>query len=84
MARLTYVSQTPQSVTVSYADLPAGVAITFVNDESGAKTAATSDAVKGGSGSSTISTSGLAAGEYHLMAENDGAELAQTVKFYIA
>ena len=55
MARLNYVSQTKQSVTVSYADLPPGVALAFVNDISGAKTSATSDAVKGGSGSSDIS-----------------------------
>jgi hypothetical protein len=84
MARLNYVSQTKQSVTVSYTDLPPGVALAFVNDISGAKTSATSDVVKGGSGSSDISISGLPAGEYHLLAENDGVDLAQTVKFYIA
>ena len=48
MPALNYVSQTPQSVSVTYSDLPAGADAVFVNQVSGAKTPSPSSALARG------------------------------------
>ena len=84
MPALTYVSQTPQSVSVTYTDMPAGTNAVFVNQVSGQQTPSQSGAMsKGGSGSADIPISGLALGEYYLQAQNSGQSIARTVMFYI-
>ena len=84
MPALNYVSQTPQSVSVTYSDMPAGADVVFVNQVSGAKTPAPSSALgAGGNGSAEIPIPGLAAGQYYLQAQNSGQSIAQTVMFYI-
>jgi hypothetical protein len=84
MPSLNYVSQTPNGVSVTYADMPAGSDAVFVNQVSGAKTPSQSSALSaGGNGSAEIPNPGLAAGQYYLVAENSGQFVAQTVMFYI-
>ena len=84
MPSLNYVNQTPKSVSVTYADMPAGVDVVFVNQVSGAKTPSQGSALSaGGSGSAEIPIPGLAAGQYYLLAQNSGQSVAQTVMFYI-
>jgi hypothetical protein len=84
MPSLNYVNQTPKSVSVTYADMPAGVDVLFVNQVSGAKTPSPGSALSaGGSGSAEIPIPSLAAGQYYLLAQNSGQSLAQTVMFYI-
>ena len=48
MPALNYVSQTPQSVSVTYSDMPAGANVVFVNQVSGAKTPAPGSALGAG------------------------------------
>ena len=85
MPALNYVSQTPNGVSVTYTDMPAGATIVFVNQVSGAKTPSPSGALsKGGSGSAQIPISGVSSGQYYLQAQNSGQFVAQTVTFYIA
>jgi hypothetical protein len=85
MPALNYVSQTPNGVSVTYTDMPAGATIVFVNKVSGKNTPAPGNALsKGGSGSTEISSSGVSSGEYYLQAQNSGQSVAQTVTFYIA
>ncbi|HTC05394.1 MAG TPA: hypothetical protein VK749_18455 [Xanthobacteraceae bacterium] len=84
MPSLNYVNQTPKGVSVTYADMPAGVDVVFVNQVSGAKTPSQGSALSaGGSGSAEIPIPGLAAGQYYLLAQNSGQSVAQTVMFYI-
>jgi hypothetical protein len=83
MAILNYVSQTPQSVKVTYTDMPAGTAVVFYNETSGADTPVQNGALATGSGSVDIAIPKLDAGAYRLRAEQDGQLLAETVKFYI-
>jgi hypothetical protein len=85
MPALNYVSQTPNGVSVTYTDMPAGATVVFVNKVSGKNTPAPGNALsKGGSGSTEISSSGVSSGEYYLQAQNSGRFVAQTVTFYIA
>jgi hypothetical protein len=84
MPTLNYVSQTPNGVSVTYTDMPAGTNAVFVNQVSGQQTPSQSGAMsKGGSGSADIPISGLALGEYYLQAQNSGQSIARTVMFYI-
>ena len=84
MPALNYVSQTPQNVSVTYTDMPAGTNAVFVNQVSGQQTPSQSGAMsKGGSGSADIPISGLALGEYYLQGQNSGQSIARTVMFYI-
>jgi hypothetical protein len=84
MPALNYVSQTPTSISVTYTDMPAGANAVFVNQVSGAKTPSQGGALsQGGSGSAEVPISGLAAGQYYLLAQNAGQFLAQSVMFYI-
>ena len=85
MPALNYVSQTPQSVSVTYTDMPAAANLVFINQVSRAQTPAQSGALNtGGDGSADIPISGLALGQYYLQAQNSGQSVAQTVMFYIA
>jgi hypothetical protein len=85
MPALNYVSQTPNGVSVTYTDMPAGATIVFVNKVSGKNTPAQGSALsQGGSGSAEIPISGVSSGEYYLQAQNSGQSVAQTVTFYIA
>ena len=85
MPALNYVSQTPNGVSVTYTDMPAGATIVFVNKVSGKNTPTQGNALsKGGSGSAEIPSSGVSNGEYYLQAQNSGQSVAQTVTFYIA
>jgi hypothetical protein len=85
MPALNYVSQTPNGVSVTYTDMPAGATVVFVNKVSGKNTPAQSNALsKGGNGSAEIPSSGVSNGEYYLQAQNSGQSVAQTVTFYIA
>jgi hypothetical protein len=84
MPRLTYVNQTGNSISVTYADMPASAQIVFVNDTSGARTPSQGDALAaGGSGSADIAIPGLSGGKYHLLAQSEGQAIAQTVPFYL-
>ena len=84
MPRLTYVSQTANSINVTYADMPASAQIVFVNDTSGTQTQSQSNALAaGGSGSADIAIPGLPGGKYHLLAQSDRQSIAQTVPFYL-
>ena len=84
MPRLTYVSQTGQSISVTYADMPASAQIVFVNDTSGTQTPSPSNALGGGgSGAAAIVIPSLPGGKYHLLAQSDGQSIAQTVPFYL-
>jgi hypothetical protein len=84
MPILDYVSRTPDGVSVTYADMPAGAAVAFVNQTSGKTTPANSGALSaGGSGSADIPLGGLAPGKYYLLAQEGDQALAQTVPFYV-
>ena len=84
MPRLTYVSQTATSISVTYADMPASAQIVFVNDTSNTQTQSQSDALDaGGNGSADVPVPGLPGGKYHLAAQSDGQSVAQTVPFYL-
>jgi hypothetical protein len=83
MPILDYVRQTAQSVSVTYADMPAGVAIVFHNETSGADTSAQNGALAAGSGSADIAIPKLPGGQYRLRARHGGQYVAETVKFYI-
>jgi hypothetical protein len=82
MARLTYVGQTANGISVTYADMPAGSQLAFVNDTSGAQTPSPGNGL-GGSGSADIANPNLPGGKYHLLAQSDGQSIAQTVPFYL-
>lgn len=86
MPNLTYVSQSPTSVQVSYADMPAGAEVVFVNTTTGAKTAAPGNALgSGGAGAAAIAISGIPQGRYHLLAQQSGGQyLAETISFNIS
>jgi hypothetical protein len=83
MPILNYVKQTAQSVSVTYADMPAAVAVVFHNEASGADTPADNGALGQGSGSVDIAIPKLAGGQYRLRAQQGGQFVAETVKFYI-
>jgi hypothetical protein len=84
MPALNYVSQTPQSVSVTYTDLPAAANLVFIDHVSGAQTPAPSDALAaGGDGSAEIAIPDLEKGQYYLLAQVSGNYVAQTVPFYI-
>lgn len=84
MPRLTYMGQTSKNISVTYADMPAGAQVVFVNDTSGAETPAQSNALAaGGGGSAEIAIASLSGGKYHLAAQSDGQSIAQTVPFYL-
>jgi hypothetical protein len=84
MPRLTYVSQTANSISVTYADMPASAKLVFVNDTSGSQTPSQGNALTGGSGSADVAIAGLSGGKYHLLAQSDGQNIAQTVPFYLS
>ena len=85
MPRLTYVSQTANSISVTYADMPAGAQVAFVDDTSGALTQSPSNALAaGGSGAADVAIPSLPGGKYHLTAQSDGQSIAQTVPFYLS
>ncbi len=84
MPRLTYVSQTTNSINVTYADMPASAQVVFVDDTSGVQTQSQSNALSaGGSGSADVAIPGLPGGKYRLLAQSDGQSIAQTVPFYL-
>ncbi|MGA8498142.1 MAG: hypothetical protein WB764_21835 [Xanthobacteraceae bacterium] len=84
MPALNYVSQTPQSVSVTYVDMPAAANLAFIDQVSGAQTAVPSGALAaGGDGSAEIPIPGLEKGQYYLLAQVSGNYIAQTVTFYI-
>jgi hypothetical protein len=84
MPALNYVSQTPQSVSVTYTDMPAAANLVFVNQVSRAQTPSQSGAFgTGGDGSAEIPIPGLEKGQYYLLAQLSGNFIAQTVTFYI-
>jgi hypothetical protein len=83
MTTLNYVSQTAQSVSVSYVDMPAGAVLVFRNETSGTDTPAQGDALAAGNGSAEIAIPEVPAGRYRLRALQDRKYLAETVPFYI-
>ena len=83
MPVLNYVSQTGQSVSVTYTDMPADIAVVFHNETSGANTPAQKGALAAGSGSADIAIPKLPGGQYRLRAQQGGQFVAETVKFYI-
>lgn len=84
MARLNYVGQTANGINITYADMPAGSQLVFVNDTSGAQTPSPGNPLGGGgSGSADIANPSLPGGKYHLLAQSDGQSIAQTVAFYL-
>jgi hypothetical protein len=84
MPALNYVSQTAQSVSVTYTDMPAAANLAFIDQVSGAQTAAPSGALAaGGNGVAEIPIPDLAKGQYYLLAQVSGTYVAQTVPFYI-
>jgi hypothetical protein len=84
MPALNYVGQTPQSVSVTYTDMPAAANLAFIDQVSGAQTAAQSGALAaGGDGSAEIPIPDLEKGQYYLRAQVSGNFIAQTVTFYV-
>jgi len=83
MPRLTYLSQTANSISVTYADMPGSAQIVFVNDTSGAQTLSQSNTLSAGDGTADIAIPSLASGKYHLSAQSNGQSIAQTVPFYL-
>jgi hypothetical protein len=84
MPALNYVSQTPQSVSVTYTDIPPAANLVFVNQVSRAQTPAQSGALSsGGDGSAEIPIPDLEKGQYYLLAQMSGNFIAQTVTFYV-
>ena len=84
MPALNYVSQTPQSVSVTYTDMPAAANLVFIDQISRAQTPAQSGALAvGGDGSAEIPIPDLAKGQYYLLAQVSGNYVAQTVTFYV-
>jgi hypothetical protein len=84
MAVLDYVSQTAQSVSVTYTGMPADVAVVFHNETSGADTPAPDGALAAGSGSADIAIPTVPDGQYRLRAQQSGQFVAETIKFYIS
>jgi hypothetical protein len=80
-ATLNYTSQTDQDVTVEYADLPTDTQIVFVDGTSGVQYTAQGVLVTG-TGSVTVSFTGLPSGQYYLLAQQSDGWVAQTVNFY--
>ncbi len=82
MPAFNYVSQSPTSISVNYADMPAKAEAAFVNKEAGAKTVSPSTALsKGGIGSAAIAIlPNLPAGQYYLLAQDHATQqyIAQT------
>jgi hypothetical protein len=58
MPVLNYKSQTAQSVSLTYADIPAGAAVVFHNETSGADVPAHRGTLAAGSGSADIAIPG--------------------------
>ena len=84
MPALNYVSQTPQSVSVTYTDMPAAANLVFIDQVSRAQTPAQSGALAvGGDGSAEIPIPDLEKGQYYLLAQVSGNYVAQTVTFYV-
>ena len=84
MPALNYVSQTPQSVSVTYTDMPAAANLVFIDQISRAQTPAQSGALTvGGGGSAEIPIPDLAKGQYYLLAQVSGNYVAQTVPVYV-
>jgi hypothetical protein len=83
MPILNYVKQTAKSVSVTYADMPAGAAVVFHNETSGTDTAAQNGALAAGGGSADIAIPKLPGGQYRLRAQQGGQLIAETVKFYV-
>ncbi len=89
MPRLDYVRQTPEEISVTYADMPPMTEVLFVSTTSGEeKTPSSSIALSdGGGGAADIpipSDPALPKGRYYLLALNRHQKyLAQTVPFYI-
>ena len=84
MPRLIYVSQTANSVSVTFDEMPANAQVVFVNDTTGAKTPAQGNALAaGGNGSADIAIPSLPGGKYHLQAQSGGQNIANTVAFYL-
>jgi hypothetical protein len=84
MSILDYDSHTATDVSVTYADMPTGTEVLFVNQTSGAKFPSSGDPLTaGGSGQADIPIPSLAKGEYYLLAQEAGQYIAQTVPFYI-
>jgi hypothetical protein len=63
--------------------MPAGAEILFVNQTAGTQTPAAGSALSD-SGTADIAIPDLKSGEYHLLAQNSGQWLAQTVNFYLS
>jgi hypothetical protein len=81
---LTYLSQTADSISVEYTNMPAGAEIIFVNKTSGAKTPAQGSSLGAGNGTAAIAIPSLSAGDYYLLAQSSGGQyIAQTVPFYV-
>ncbi|WP_426434231.1 hypothetical protein [Bradyrhizobium genosp. P] len=86
MPILNYVSQNSTTVNVSYADMPVGADVVFVDKTSGKTTAPVNDnaIAAGGNGQAAIEIPGLTNGDYCLLAQKAGTFLAQTVTFALA
>lgn len=83
MPQLNYVAQSPENVSVAYAEMPSGVEILFVDKTSGDKIIpSNNDALaKGGDGSADIAIPDHHSGDYFLLAQKGDEYLAQTVAF---
>jgi hypothetical protein len=85
--RVNYTGQSQSQVNADYADMPAGVTIRLVDKTSGAALDSGAALLQaGGSGSTSVAIeASTPAGDYYLGAyDGAGAEIAQSVDFYIA
>ena len=78
--RLNYTGQTDVNVTVSYAELPAGTQLFYLNRTSGVKWAALVPLVSGSGSMSIPMPSGP--GHFSVLAWEGGEWVAETIMFY--
>jgi hypothetical protein len=80
---LDFVRLSGAGVVATYANMPPGAAIVFINKTSGAPFGPPF-AIGSGGESTTPLPSGLPSGDYYLQAQDStGADLARSVEFYI-
>jgi hypothetical protein len=81
MSILNFTGLSKQGVSANYSDMPPSSKVLFVDETNGAQSGGV---LVSGSGSLTIPVTGLAPGDYYLIAHDpQGNWIAQTVVFHV-